>query len=141
MKTREFRLRTGQEGLYEITEMVCDAVRESGVKSGIVVVYCPHSDAGITINENVDTALRHDLMMGLDAAFPDRVEFQHRENNAVCHLKSSCVGTSCMVPVEDGQLLLGIWQGIFFCEFDNPGRRPGTDKRRFLVKIVSDDCL
>ena len=132
MKTREFTLRTGSEGMYNITAQVREVIRESGVQSGIAVVYCPHTTAGITINENADPDVQHDLLPGLREAFPDRREFRHAEGNSTAHLKSSCVGASQLVLIEDGRPLLGTWQGVYFCEFDGPRTR------RFQVKVLED---
>lgn len=132
MKTREFTLRTGSEGMYNVTAQVREVIRESSVQSGIAVVYCPHTTAGITINENADPDVQHDLLLGLREAFPDRREFRHAEGNSTAHLKSSCVGASQLVLIEDGRPLLGTWQGVYFCEFDGPRAR------RFQVKVLED---
>ena len=132
MKTREFTLRTGSEGMYNVAAQVREVIRESGVQSGIAVVYCPHATAGITINENADPDVQHDLLLGLREAFPDRREFRHAEGNSTAHLKSSCVGASQLVLIEDGRPLLGTWQGVYFCEFDGPRTR------RFQVKVLED---
>ena len=132
MKTQEFTLHTDREGMYNVTTQVRTAVRESGVQSGMAIVYCPHTTAGITINENADPDVQHDLLLGLAAAFPDRREFRHAEGNSAAHLKSSCVGTSQRVLIENGHLLLGTWQGVYFCEFDGPRTR------RFYVKVLAD---
>ena len=127
---KEFTLKTEREGLYNTTAKVAEAVRESGTKAGLAVVYCPHTTAGITINENADPDVCTDLLLGLSKAFPDRAEFRHGEGNSAAHLKSSCVGASQTVIIENGRLLLGTWQGIYFCEFD------GSRSRKFFVKIM-----
>ena len=132
MKTKEFTLQTDHEGMYNVTVQVRHAIQESGVKSGMADVYCPHTTAGITINENADPDVQHDLLLGLRAAFPDRREFRHAEGNSAAHLKSSCDGASQIVLIEDGRPLLGTWQGIYFCEFDGPRTR------RFQVKVLGD---
>lgn len=132
MKTQEFTLHTDREGMYNVTTQVRTAVRESGVQSGMAIVYCPHTTAGITINENADPDVQHDLLLGLAVAFPDRREFRHAEGNSAAHLKSSCVGASQRVLIENGHLLLGTWQGVYFCEFDGPRTR------RFYVKVLAD---
>ena len=132
MKTQEFTLHTDREGMYNVTTQVRTAVRESGVQNGMAIVYCPHTTAGITINENADPDVQHDLLLGLAAAFPDRREFRHAEGNSAAHLKSSCVGASQRVLIENGHLLLGTWQGVYFCEFDGPRTR------RFYVKVLAD---
>jgi secondary thiamine-phosphate synthase enzyme len=109
---------------------VREAVAASGVSDGVAVVYCPHTTAGITINENADPDVTRDLMLGLDWAFPDRAEFRHIEGNSAAHLKASCVGSSVTVIIEHGQPVLGTWQGVYFCEFDGPR------SRRFHVKVI-----
>jgi len=126
---KEFTLETGKEGLYDITKEVRAAIRESGVREGACVVYCPHTTAGITINENADPDVLHDLLVGLKAAFPDRTDFLHSEGNSYAHLKCSCVGASETLIVADGAPLLGRWQNVFFCEFDGPRTR------RFYVSV------
>ncbi len=133
MKTQEFTLRTDREGMYNVTAQVREVIRESGVMSGIAVVYCPHTTAGITINENADPDVQHDLLLGLRKAFPEQAAFRHAEGNSTAHLKSSCVGASQLVLIENGCPLLGTWQGVYFCEFDGPRTR------RFQVKVLSDD--
>ncbi|MCL2530338.1 MAG: secondary thiamine-phosphate synthase enzyme YjbQ [Coriobacteriia bacterium] len=120
---REFKLKTNAEDLHSITQPVAEAVRESGVGEGICVVYCPHTTAGITINENADPDVVTDLLLGLRKAFPDRPEFCHDEGNSAAHLKASAVGLSVTIPIADGRLLLGTWQGVYFCEFDGPRNR------------------
>jgi len=131
---KEFTLKTDKEGLYNITSQVAEAVRASGVKDGVAVVYCPHTTGGITINENCDPDVVTDLLFGLAKAFPDRAEFRHAEGNSTAHLKSSCVGASQTVIITDSKLLLGTWQGIYFCEFDGPRQR------KYFVKIMEDKC-
>jgi len=126
----EFNLSTPRENMYNITAQVRDAVSKSAVKDGIAVVFCPHTTAGITINENADPDVVHDLLLGLEKAFPDRSEFRHGEGNSTAHLKASTVGASETIIVKDGSLVLGTWQSIYFCEFDPPRNR------RFYVKIV-----
>jgi len=126
----EFSLTTDTQGLYNITGKVRESVIKSRINSGICVVYCSHTTAGITINENADPDVVHDLIIGLDKAFPDSPEFRHAEGNSAAHLKSSCVGASTTVIIKDGELLLGTWQGIYFCEFDGPRTR------KFFVKVL-----
>jgi len=130
--TQEFSLNTGREGFTDITREVALAVRESGVTDGICVAFCPHTTAGITINENADPDVTHDMLIGLDRAFPDRPEFLHAEGNSRAHLKASCIGSSVTVIVAGGRLMLGTWQGIYFCEFDGPR------SRRFSVKVMGE---
>jgi secondary thiamine-phosphate synthase enzyme len=126
----EYALSTPKNHFYVITSQVREAIRKSGVVEGICVVYCPHTTAGITINENADPDVVRDLLFGLERAFPDRAEFRHSEGNSAAHLKASCIGSSVTVAVSGGEPVLGTWQGIYFCEFDAPR------KRRFLVKVM-----
>lgn len=125
-----FNLRTEHENFYNITSYVRQAVIESGISNGIAVVYCPHTTAGVTINENADPDVVTDLLYALDKTYPDRPQFRHSEGNSAAHLKASCIGSSVTVIIEDGVLLLGTWQGIYFTEFDGPRNR------RFSVKIL-----
>jgi len=122
-RTECFTLSTPREGMIPITRVVRDFVAKSGVTDGICVVFTPHTTAGITINENADPDVKGDFIMGLDKAFPDLPEFQHMEGNSHAHLKSSCVGASETIIIEEGKLLLGTWQGIYYCEFDGPRTR------------------
>jgi len=126
----EYTLPTQHESLYNITLQVREAVAKSGVASGIAVIFCPHTTAGITINENADPDVTHDLLIGLGKAFPDRPDFRHGEGNSAAHLKASAVGSSETIIIEKGKLLLGIWQGIYFCEFDAPRNR------KFYIKVM-----
>lgn len=123
-------IQTDKEGLYDITLSVRDAIRQSCINAGLCVVYCPHTTAGITINENADLDVVRDLLYGLDKAFPDRPEFRHSEGNSAAHLKSSCIGASVTLIVENGEPVLGTWQGVYFCEFDGPR------SRKYHVKVV-----
>ncbi|MBQ9942121.1 MAG: YjbQ family protein [Christensenellaceae bacterium] len=126
---KEFSLKTAREGLYNITAEAAQAILESGIKDGLCTVFCPHTTAGITINENADPDVIHDLLLGLDKAFPDRREFLHSEGNSSAHLKSSAIGAEKTLIVKDGKLLLGQWQCIYFCEFDGPR------SRKFYVNV------
>ena len=126
----EYSLSAKREDFYNITPQVREAVTKSGISSGVTVVFCPHTTAGITINENADPDVVHDLLIGLNRAFPDRAEFRHGEGNSAAHLKASAVGSSVTAIIENGKLLLGTWQGIYFCEFDPPRNR------KFYVKVM-----
>ncbi len=132
METKTFTLKTDYEGFYNITDKVKETIKESGVQSGLAVVFCTHTTAAITINENADPDVKHDLLLGLAKAFPDGSEFRHIEGNSAAHLKSSCVGVSCSIIIENSKPLLGTWQGVYFCEFDGPRTR------HFSVKIIPD---
>ncbi len=126
----EFGLATAREGFTNVTEEVARAIAKSGVDKGLCLVYCPHTTAGFTINENADPDVVRDMLLGLDRAFPDRAEFRHAEGNSSAHLKASCVGSSVTVIVRGGRPVLGTWQGIWFCEFDGPR------ERRYFVKVL-----
>lgn len=126
----EYKLETQKQDFYNITAWVREAVARSGVTDGVAIIYCPHTTAGITINENADPDVVCDLLIGLDKAFPDRAEFRHAEGNSAAHLKASTVGSSATAIIDGGKLLLGTWQGIYFCEFDPPR------SRRFYVKVL-----
>ena len=131
MKVHEFKLSTPKEGLIDITAQVRQALSECGVYSGACMVFCPHTTAAITVNENADPDVIHDFLIGLDRAYPDQSAFRHGEGNSAAHLKSSAVGCSQTFMIEESRLLLGRWQGIYFCEFDGPR------SRRFWVKILN----
>ncbi len=120
------RLQTRREEFRNITPQVQEAVRASGVREGLCVVYCPHTTAGMTINENADPDVASDMRLALDDLFPDRPEYRHAEGNTTAHLKASFVGSSVTVPITEGRLALGVWQGIYFCEFDGPRSRTYT---------------
>ena len=126
----EYTLQTQKQHFYTITAQVREAVSKSGITDGVAVVYCPHTTAGITINENADPDVVRDMLIGLDKAFPDRTEFRHAEGNSAAHLKASAVGSSVTVIIDRGSIVLGTWQDIYFCEFDPPRRR------KFYVKAV-----
>lgn len=128
----DFQLSTPSQGLVDITNEVTEAVSESGVNEGICIVFCTHTTAAITINENADPDVKSDFLMGMDKSFPDLSAFRHSEGNSDAHLKSSAIGASETVIITNGKPLLGTWQGIYFCEFDGPR------KRKFYVKVMSD---
>ena len=133
----EYSLNAPNEHFYNITPQIREAVSKSGMTDGICVVYCPHTTAGVTINENADPDVVHDLLLGLDKVFPDRAEFRHNEGNSAAHLKASAMGASVTVIIEGGKLLLGTWQGIYFCEFDPSAGLRSPRKRKFYVKVVN----
>ena len=119
-----FEVVTGSREVFvDITRQVEEEVRKSDIKSGICVVYVPHTTAAVTINENADPTVRQDILMTLRKAVPDSLPYAHAEGNSPAHVKSSLVGSSITIPIEDGKLVLGTWQGVFFCEFDGPRRR------------------
>jgi secondary thiamine-phosphate synthase enzyme len=108
----------------EITDLVADCVRESGIVSGYCVVYIPHTTAGITIQENADPDVLHDLKLWFDHRIPKDIPgFRHAEGNSDSHIKTALVGNSVMVLIDKGKLVFGTWQGIYLCEFDGPRTR------------------
>ncbi len=113
----------GREAFVDITRKVAALVVESGVREGTVTLYCPHTTAGLTVNENADPDVRHDLLLALGRLVPMLREFRHTEGNSDAHTKASLVGNHLVLPVEAGSLALGTWQGIYFCEFDGPRSR------------------
>ena len=129
---RSFELKTSAFAFHDITAQVKLAVSESGAEEGICVVYCPHTTAAITINENADPDVQRDLKFALIDAFgdSDRPEFRHFEGNSHAHLKSSLIGASETIPIANGSLMLGTWQGVYFCEFDGPRNR------KFYVQVL-----
>ena len=120
-----FQVQTRQRNqLLDITAQVRAALKKAAVRQGICVVYCPHTTAAITVNENADPDVVHDMLAYLERAVPQRQpDFRHGEGNSDSHIKASLVGASATLLVEDGDLVLGRWQGVFFCEFDGPRTR------------------
>lgn len=127
-----FQLKTPNEGLVNITNEVTEAVSESGVNEGICVVFCPHTTAAITINENADPDVKSDFVLGMDKIFPNLNAFRHAEGNSDAHIKSSAVGANEILIVSGGKPLLGTWQDVYFCEFDGPRTR------KFYVKVMGE---
>jgi secondary thiamine-phosphate synthase enzyme len=118
----------------EITGKVRELVRGEKIKSGSVIVYVPHTTAGITINENADPDVVHDVLKQLDEMVPwEQPFYKHGEGNSAAHLKSSMMGSSVTVLIDGGDLVLGTWQGLWFCEFDGPRTR------KVIVKVVNDE--
>jgi secondary thiamine-phosphate synthase enzyme len=112
-----------REEFVDITEKLRDAIRRQGFQNGAVVVFCPHTTAGLTINEGADPDVKRDLTVTLDRLVPERGDYRHAEGNSDAHLKASLMGASLLVPVVDGNLQLGTWQAVYFCEFDGPRSR------------------
>jgi secondary thiamine-phosphate synthase enzyme len=117
----------------DITRSVEEAVRKSGLKDGICWVYVPHTTAAVTINENADPSVLKDILSGLNKIVPFQDRYLHLEGNSPAHIKASLIGSSVSVFVESGKLVLGIWQGIFFCEFDGPR------SRQIFVKVLKGE--
>ena len=128
--TQTVRTRDRSE-MIDVTDHVQQAVSEQGVRDGYVIVYVPHTTAAVTINENADPDVKHDMIRKLEELIPQREGYyRHAEGNSDSHVKTSIVGNSAMVIIEDGRLVLGRWQGIYFCEFDGPR------SREMMVKVI-----
>ncbi|MBM4278628.1 MAG: YjbQ family protein [Deltaproteobacteria bacterium] len=119
-----------QTELIDITRPVVEAVQKTGMTEGLCVIFIPHTTAAVTINENADPSVPRDILMELNKVVPFEDRYQHSEGNSAAHIKSSLVGCSRTLFIESGKLLLGTWQGIFFCEFDGPR------SRQVHVKVV-----
>ena len=107
----------------DITSDIQKAVSSAGFASGLCMVYVPHTTAAVTINESADPSVKRDILMVLNQVVPWKADYRHLEGNSPAHIKSTLVGASELVMVESGRLVLGTWQGIFFCEFDGPRTR------------------
>ncbi|MCZ8523139.1 MULTISPECIES: secondary thiamine-phosphate synthase enzyme YjbQ [Paenibacillus] len=126
------RLNTRErDAMIDITREVHDLLKKTQIEDGLAVVYCPHTTAGITIQENADPDVRHDVLMRLDEVYPwTHPKYKHAEGNTASHLKAMTVGSSQTVLIAGSRLVLGRWQGIYFCEFDGPR------ERNVMVKLV-----
>lgn len=107
----------------DITDSIQNAVTESGISDGLCMVYVPHTTAAVTINESADPSVKSDILMILNQVVPWEERYRHLEGNSPAHVKSTLVGASELIAIENGRLALGTWQGIFFCEFDGPRNR------------------
>ena len=114
-----------------VTDRVQSAVEESGVQDGLCILYVPHTTAAVTINENADPSVQADIISALKKIIPDSWPYKHLEGNSPAHIKASLIGSSVAIIIEGGDLVLGTWQGIFFCEFDGPRNR------RVYVKVIA----
>ncbi|MCM8765262.1 MAG: secondary thiamine-phosphate synthase enzyme YjbQ [Candidatus Omnitrophica bacterium] len=119
--------------LVDITDKVESLVAKSGVKEGVSFLFCPHTTAGLTINENADPSVRYDIINTLNKLIPEDGDYAHTEGNADSHIKSSLFGQSLTLFIENGRLCLGTWQGIYFCEGDGPRQR------EVWVKVIKAD--
>lgn len=120
-----------RDEIRDITREVRKEVNKSGVQNGLALIYCPHTTAGIAINENADPDVKHDVLMRLDEVYPwKHPKYRHAEGNTASHLKAITTGSSQTVIIHNGELLLGRWQGIYFCEFDGPRTR------QYFIKII-----
>ncbi|TVP83899.1 MAG: YjbQ family protein [Alkalicoccus sp.] len=125
-------IKTNQrDEMIDITSQVQNVIRREAVQDGVVYIYCAHTTAGITINENADPDVKSDMLMRFDEVYPwDHPKYRHMEGNTASHLKASTVGASQVVLIDSGRMILGTWQGIYFCEFDGPR------SRNVYVKII-----
>jgi secondary thiamine-phosphate synthase enzyme len=129
----QLEIRTSvRQSFEDITERVQQIVNQSAVQEGICYLFCPHTTAGLTLNENWDPSVQHDLGLALDNLVPQRPDFRHGEGNSPAHIKSSLVGASQALFVTGGKLVLGSWQGIYLAEFDGPRTR------KVLVKVIEE---
>lgn len=116
-------LRTPTEGFVDLTPHVRRFLTEKGVQDGVCTVFVPHTTAGVTINENADPDVQRDIVSFLEQLIPQHAGFRHVEGNSDAHIKSSLMGFAQTVLIDNGRLVLGTWQGIYFCEFDGPRSR------------------
>ncbi|WP_336774595.1 secondary thiamine-phosphate synthase enzyme YjbQ [Paenibacillus sp. MMO-58] len=120
-----------RDEMIDITRKVASIVAREGIQNGLAIVYCPHTTAGITIQENADPDVKHDILMRLNEVYPwEHPKYRHAEGNTASHLKALTTGTSQTVIIDGGKLVLGTWQGIYFCEFDGPRTR------HFHLKLI-----
>lgn len=122
MYTISLKTKSG-DSIQDITHAVASVVAKSGIKEGFCLVSSPHTTAGITVNENSDPDVKSDILMELGKIVPLTDNYRHMEGNSAAHLKASLMGFSAVIPVSSGKIVLGIWQGIYFCEFDGPRER------------------
>lgn len=115
----------------DITQDINKVITETGIKEGICYLYVPHTTAAITINESADPTVQLDILNWLNKIVPFKDNYEHMEGNSDAHIKASLIGASCNIFINEGKLLLGTWQGVFFCEFDGPR------KRKVYLKIIS----
>jgi secondary thiamine-phosphate synthase enzyme len=125
-------VRTGSRTEFlDLTGQIQEAVRESGVQEGLCHLFVPHTTAAVTINENADPSVKADILMVLNKIISDKEPYRHLEGNSPAHIKASLIGPQLTLMVSGGRLMLGTWQGIYFCEFDGPR------SRRLHLKVVA----
>ncbi len=122
----------GRTEFLDLTRQIQAALQESGVREGLCHLFVPHTTAAVTINENADPSVQADILMVLNQIISDHEPYRHLEGNSPAHIKASLIGPQLTVIINDGHLILGTWQGIYFCEFDGPRTR------RLHLKIVAD---
>ncbi|MFP5238405.1 MAG: secondary thiamine-phosphate synthase enzyme YjbQ [Acidobacteriota bacterium] len=112
-----------REQMLDITAQLQELVRAHGWRDGLLQAHCPHTTAGLTVNENADPDVVRDMLATLARLVPERGDYRHAEGNSDAHLKSSCMGCGLTLIVSGGRIMLGTWQGVYFCEFDGPRSR------------------
>ncbi len=117
----------------DITDKIQEVIKEAGIASGICFIYVPHTTAGVTINEGADPSVQRDIQNTLSRMVPHEMNYSHREGNADAHIKSSLIGASESVIIDESRLVLGTWQAVYFCEFDGPRHR------RVALKFIIDE--
>jgi secondary thiamine-phosphate synthase enzyme len=122
---------TSKAELIDLTPLVQAHVNKEKISNGLCVVFVPHTTAGVTINENADPDVPRDILASLERAVPFNANYRHAEGNSAAHVKASLVGSSQLILIKNGRLLLGTWQSIFFCEFDGPRTR------KILVSVIA----
>jgi secondary thiamine-phosphate synthase enzyme len=121
---KEITVNTSRRNEFVVLDQdVQQAVSDSDVKDGCAVLFCPHTTAALTINENADPSVVHDILTTVEKLVPERAGYSHSEGNSDAHIKASLFGVNLIIPIVNGRISLGTWQGIFFCEFDGPRRR------------------
>lgn len=130
---RYINVRSRQRNEFiDITEKVQEVIKEAGITSGICYVYVPHTTAGVTVNEGADPSVQRDIQNTMSRLVPYEMNYSHREGNADAHIKSCIIGTTQCLIIDEGRLVLGTWQAIYFCEFDGPRHR------RVALKLIAD---
>jgi secondary thiamine-phosphate synthase enzyme len=129
VKTRE------RTELVDITSDINHLIQKAGIDQGLCMIYVPHTTAAVTINESADPSVKSDMLMILNRIIPWEADYRHLEGNSPAHIKSTLVGSSEWVAIENRRLVLGTWQGIFFCEFDGPR------SRKLHVRIVEEQFV
>jgi len=120
----EFEISTRvKEEFIDLTSKIRKILEDSGIRTGICTVFVPHTTAGVTINENADPSVQSDILNTLRTMIPETLPYTHMEGNSPAHVKASLMGSSAQIIINEGELALGTWQGIYFCEFDGPRRR------------------
>ena len=122
---------SARQQMIDVTRELSHIIDKEGIQDGYAILFVPHTTAAITINENADPDVKKDMLFGLSSISPDNPSYRHYEGNSDAHIKSSMIGVDQTVLIEDGSLVLGTWQGIYFCEFDGPRTR------RLHIKLVS----